>query len=98
MNKKFKLVEVNYIDLFHFDMYEGKFQDLEQVENGRDDVFIYANLSNFDTETYEESELRIYAHSFEDLYCPEDYELYELERRDETEEMKREILDAIKSK
>ena len=27
---------------------------------------------------YEESEIRIYAHSYEDLYCAEDYELINL--------------------
>ena len=94
---QYKLIDIKFIDMYHFQMWEGKFKDLEQEKYQNKEVYVYANVSNIDTETFEESDVRIYAHSFEELYCPEDYELYELERRDETKEMKREILDAIKS-
>ena len=44
------------------------------------------------TETYEESEVRIYAHSYEDLYCAEDYELIALYNDELCEYLKSEIL------
>ena len=78
MTRKFELVEIKFIDMYHFQMYEGKFRDLSQVESGNEEKFIYANVSNFETTLYEESEIRIYAHSYEDLYCAEDYELINL--------------------
>ena len=79
---KYELVEVKFIDMYHFQMYEGKFKDIELLENGYEEKYIYANVSNFDTETYEGSDIRIYAHSYEDLYCAEDYELYGLYNND----------------
>ena len=78
--EKFRLVETKFIDMFHFNMYEGKFQDMEQKEYQNRDVYVYANLSDFDTRTYEESEVRVYAHSFDTLYCAEDYELNNLDQ------------------
>lgn len=66
-----KLIDLKYIDMYHFQMWEGKFQDLEQ----NTPTFIYANVSNFETESFEDSDVRVYAHSYEDLYSPEDYEL-----------------------
>ena len=66
-----KLINLKYIDMYHFQMWEGKFQDLEQ----NTPTFFYANVSNFETETFEDSDVRVYAHSYEDLYSPEDYEL-----------------------
>lgn len=80
-------------------MYEGKFKDLEQSENGHTEKFIYANVSNFETKTYEESEVRIYAHSYEDLYCAEDYELQNLCYNEELcEYLKSELLKNKKMK
>ena len=32
-SEDFKLVEVNFVDMYHFKMWEGKFQDLRQAEN-----------------------------------------------------------------
>lgn len=66
-----KLINLKYIDMYHFQMWEGKFQDLEQ----NTPTFIYANVSNFETKAFEDSDVRVYAHSYEDLYSPEDYEL-----------------------
>jgi len=78
-------------------MYEGKFEDVTQAESGHEKKYIYANVSNFDTETYEESEIRIYAHSYEDLYCAEDYELISLYDDDELcDYLKSEILKNVK--
>ena len=74
--QKFKLIEVKYIDMFHFQLYEGKFQDMEQLEYQEREVYVYANLSNLETPSYSESDVRVYAHSFDELYCAEDYELY----------------------
>ena len=74
--RKFKLVEVNFIDMFHFQLYEGKFQDMEELEHNNKEVFIYANISNFDTGRYDESEVRIYAYSFEDMYDASYYQLF----------------------
>lgn len=73
---KFKLIEVKFIDMFHFHLYEGKFQDMEQKEYQNRETYVYANVSDFETRTFEESDVRVYAHSFETLYCAEDYELY----------------------
>ena len=78
MTRKLELVEVKFINMYHFQMYEGKFRDLSQAESGHEEKFIYANVSNFDSMLYEESEIRIYAHPYEDLYCAEDYELINL--------------------
>ena len=66
-----KLIDLKYIDMYHFQMWEGKFQDLKQ----NTPTFIYANVSNFETESFEDSDVRVYARSYEDLYSPEDYEL-----------------------
>lgn len=92
---KYELVEVKFIDMYHFQMYEGKFKDLEQSNNGHSDKYIYANVSNFETETYEESEIRIYAYSYEDLYCAEDYELVNLYQSSICEDLKEQILKNI---
>lgn len=86
---KFKLVEAKYIDMRHFQMIEGKFLDLEQREYQHRDVYVYANLSNSETEI-ENSDVRYYAHSFDNLYCAEDYELHNLEAYDS--EIKTELI------
>ena len=52
----------------HFKMYEGKCQDMEQAKNGLE-VFVYANISDYETDTFEKSEVRAYAYLFEKLYC-----------------------------
>lgn len=94
---KYELVEVKFIDMYHFQMYEGKFKDVEQLESCHKEKYIYANVSNFETETYEESEIRIYAHSYEDLYCAEDYELCGLYNDNKLcEYLKQEILKTMK--
>ena len=67
----YRLTDIKFIDMHHFQMYEGKFA--VTTENG--EKYVFANVSNFDTKTYEESELRIYSASFENLCCAEDYEL-----------------------
>ena len=88
---KIKLVALKHIDMYHFEMWEGKFQDLEQNA----EIYFYANLSNFDTPTFEESEVRAYAHSYDDLYDPDGYELNlapSVEQR-----VKEIILDALKA-
>lgn len=89
--ERYKLIEVKYIDMYHFQMYEGKFQDLEQLINN-EEIYIYANVSNFETEKYEDSEVRVYAHSYEKLYCAEDYVLGEF-----YSPMKAPILDYFKN-
>lgn len=73
--QKLKLIEVKFIDMFHFQMIQGKYQDMEQLEYQNRETYVYANISNFDS-TMEESEVRFYAHSFDELYCAEDYEIY----------------------
>lgn len=89
---KYELVEVKFIDMYHFQMYEGKFRDLEQTENGHEEMFIYANVSNFDSRTFEESTVRIYARSYEELYSAEEYELVNLYNDALCEYLKAEIL------
>ena len=74
--RKFKLVEVNFIDMFHFQLYEGKFQDMEQLEHYGTEVYVYANLSNLETGKFNESEVRVYAHPFDTLYSALYYELF----------------------
>lgn len=92
MLRKYELVEIKFIDMHHFQMYEGKFKDVVQAESGHSEKYIYANVSNFEAETYEESEVRIYAHSYEDLYCAEDYELTALYNDELLKYFKSEIL------
>ena len=79
MEHDFVLVEVKHIDMFHFAMYEGKFEDANQAKNGCPPIHIYANLSDFDGTTYKESPVRIYAHSYAELYDAASYELVALE-------------------
>ena len=74
--QKYKLVDIEYVDMGHFQMYEGKFQDMEQWKYQNKEVYIYANLSNneYDFED-EENYIRAYPYPFKDLYCAENYEL-----------------------
>ena len=90
-SKDFKLVEVNFVDMYHFKMWEGKSQDLRQAENGNE-IYVYANLSDHDSKTIEESDVRVYAHPFEGLYYAELYELFSF-GDDTLEYFKQEILD-----
>lgn len=78
----FKLEEVKHIDMYHFDLYEGKFVDIRQTENGFAPQYIYANISSFEGKSYEESGVRIYAHSFAEMYDADAYELTNLEASD----------------
>ena len=71
MIDKFKLVDTKLLDEWNFQMFEGKFKDLSQES----DIYIYANVSNFNTETFEESDIYIYSHSFEELTNAEDYDI-----------------------
>lgn len=92
----YELVDIKCIDMCNFQMYEGKFKDIKQSKNGHKEIYIYANLSNLETELLEDSELTIYAHSYEDLYCACDYELISLYEDDELcEWLKSEILNEI---
>lgn len=70
----YEFVEGKNIDMYHFKMYQGKFLDKTQLIND-EHVYIYANISDFDTNTFEESEVRVYAHPYEKLCCAEDYEI-----------------------
>lgn len=93
----FKLIEVKYIDMFHFQLYEGKFQDMEELSGSEKEVYIYASISNLETKNFHDSEVRIYAHSFEDLYDASNYELENFD--DKTRErLRHEILKYIESK
>lgn len=76
---KFKLIEAKIIDMYHFVMIEGKFLDLEQWTRYNNKIYIYANISNFDGAKMESSDVRIYAHSYEDLYDCTNYELFGFE-------------------
>ena len=73
--KKFKLVDAQIVGIYPLQMVEGKFLDIENTTSGHDDVYVYANISNFEVENVDDSDVRIYSHSFADLYCPEDYEI-----------------------
>lgn len=55
--KKFKFIEGKIIDMCHFKMFEGKFQDMEEQNKKGTEVYIYANISNFETDTFEKSEV-----------------------------------------
>ena len=72
LNAKFKFIKLQYFDFGHFQMWEAKFQDMDQSK----EVYMYVNLGNneydlFDKENY----VRAYPYSFKDLCCAEDYEL-----------------------
>ena len=90
--EKFKLVEAKIIDVYHFQMVEGKFIDLENKEMNNINIYVYGNISNFDTGTIRESEVRVYAHSFEDLYDAEQYELHHFED-DYSEEIRQQLFE-----
>ena len=66
---KFQFVEGQIIKQEWMNMFEGKFRDIEQ-EN---ETYIYANLSDFDSESFEDCNVYVYAHSYLDLYCPDEY-------------------------
>ena len=88
---KFKLIDVKYFDYNHFQMIEGKYLDLEQKKYRSRNVYVYANIGN-DEMDIEESCVRYYAHSFDTLYCAEDYELLGLSNYDE--QIKKELLES----
>lgn len=93
----YELVEVKFIDMFHFQMQEGKFKVVQEVPNEKGDTFLYANVSTFDSKTYEESDLRIYSASFESVEDASDVELHELyENTGLREQLKSEILKRIR--
>lgn len=77
--RNINLIETKKINMFHFDLLEGKFEDLTQAECGHPQTFFYASISNHETDNYAGSTVRIYAHSFDEMYCAEEYELYGLE-------------------
>ena len=85
--KKFKFIEGKIIDMYHFKMFEGKFQDMEEQTKKGSEVYIYANISNFETDAFEKSEVTVYAHPYEQLYYAERYKLY-LDKEDQ-ERLKR---------
>lgn len=80
--KKFKFIEGKIIDMCHFKMFEGKFQDMEEQNKKGTEVYIYANISNFETDTFEKSEVDIYAYPYTQLYYSEIYRLY-LDKEDQ---------------
>lgn len=88
---KFKLEEVKFIDTYNFQMIEGKFLDLEQAHYQGKRVYVYANISNSE-KRIEESDVRYYSQSFENLYCAEDYELHNFSNYDE--EIKKELINS----
>ena len=75
MFDKWKLIDVKYIDMYHFQIYEGKFQNMEELEMNNKELFAYANISNFDSKSFAESEVRVYPFSYEDMYDPEAFEV-----------------------
>lgn len=82
MKNKFELIEIKSIDMKFFQMIEGKFIDLEQKKYQNKEVYVYANISNNESEM-EDSYVRYYPYSFENLYCAEDYELLNLNEYDD---------------
>lgn len=72
MKNRIILEDVIYIDMYHFQMYEGKFKDVKQCK------YLYANVSTFDTGKYEDSDIRIYSDSYTNLYDTEGSELTSL--------------------
>ena len=90
ISNRFSLVDLKFIDMYHFQMWEGKFED------GVTGLVFYANLSNFDTRTFGASDVRIYSESYEDLYDPEEYEItFPTEGERKLKEM---LLEAIKER
>lgn len=78
--RNISLAGTKKINMFHFDLLEGKFEDKTQTECGHPQTFFYASISNHETDSYADSDVRIYAHSFDEMFCAEEYELYGLER------------------
>lgn len=94
-NQRFRLVETKEVNMHHFQLFEGKFQDTAQLVNDIE-VFVHANISNFETETFEESEVRVYAYPYEKLYQAEEYKL-SLEQKDILE-IKESLIEAYHKK
>lgn len=69
--EKYRLISVEHINLSleGFEIWEGTFQDMEQLRYQHKEVNIYANITNID------DEVRVYPYPFNTLYCAEDYEL-----------------------
>ena len=82
IKNKFELIEIRSIDMKFFQMIEGKFIDLEQKKYQNKEVYVYANISNNESEM-EDSYVRYYPYSFENLYYAEDYELLNLNEYDD---------------
>ena len=91
-NHKYRLEgSVRLVAMFNFQLWEGKFRDLEQ--EGRD-VFIYANVSDFDSPSFEESDVRAYAYPYDELYCADEYEI-RIRDKGEEEYIKNVLLENI---
>ena len=69
-------------------MLEGKFRDTAQ----RGDVFVYANISDFNSELLKDADLYVYAHPFRDMCNAEDYDITANLSDSEKTEMKAELL------
>ena len=76
LDAKFKFISKQYFDFGHFQMWEAKFQDMEQLEMHNKKVYMYVNLGNNEYDMFdEENYVRAYPYSFKTLCCAEDYEL-----------------------
>ena len=52
-------------------MLEGRFRDTAQ----EGDIFVYANISDFNSESLEDADLYVYAHPFQEMCNAEDYDI-----------------------
>ena len=67
---KFKFLKGNILNIDdRFEMYEGEFLDTEKSNT------IFANISNFECDAFEDSDVYVYPESFNSLTNAEDYEI-----------------------
>lgn len=90
---KFRLVNLGKIDVYGFNIVEGKFLDLEEHENGNE-VYVYTCLDDR-TGDFNNSDIYVYAHPFDSVYDISNYELTANFDEETLEYMKQEILKNI---
>lgn len=71
---RFELVDYTFMEdcpTYGSIMLEGQFRDTAQDR----EMHVYANISNFDTANWDEADIYVYAHPFEQLCNAEDYDI-----------------------
>lgn len=95
---KLELISTRKIESYPFSLFEGTFRDVEYDE----EFFFYANINanvlDEEFENLDEIDLRVYAHSFENIHNCANFELTFNFDEKERNEFKKMLVEALKKK